>query len=31
VPLVFVGYLLISLLHYAANRKGKVAHEQEKD
>jgi CDP-diacylglycerol--serine O-phosphatidyltransferase len=31
VPLVFVGYLLISLLHYAANRKGKVAQEQEKD
>jgi CDP-diacylglycerol--serine O-phosphatidyltransferase len=31
VPLVFVGYLLISLLHYAANRKGKAAQEQEKD
>ena len=31
VPLVFVGYLLISLLHYAATRKGKAAQEQEKD
>jgi CDP-diacylglycerol--serine O-phosphatidyltransferase len=31
VPLVFAGYLLISLLHYAANRKGKALQEQEKD